>query len=84
MALSNVPGGATPNVSVIENTVVNSLNGVFANGPYAAYNAYSQGQILRKVQAKLQSASLYKSKIDGGMGAGTQAAINALQEKLSK
>lgn len=60
--------------------VTNTLSGVFANGPYAAYNSYTQGQILRKVQERLQGAGLYKSRIDGGMGAGTQIAINTWQQ----
>lgn len=49
---------------------------VFANGPYAEYNSYAKGQILRSAQRALPGAG----SADGKMGRKTQAAILAFQE----
>lgn len=52
---------------------------VFAGGPYAEYNTYAQGQILRSVQSKLPGAG----SADGRMGRNTQNAILAFQASRS-
>ena len=78
-----IPGNNLPPAQVVYVTppgVVNSAGGVFANGPYAGYNAWTQKSILKKVQEKLKGVGLYQGGIDGGMGPGTQTAINAWQQ----
>ncbi|MBE7497707.1 MAG: caspase family protein [Verrucomicrobiaceae bacterium] len=59
------------------------LDQLFATGPYAAYNSYSRGHILKQAQTKLKAAGLYASRADGVPGPSTQSAILAHQQAQS-
>ncbi len=56
------------------------LEAVFLSGPYAGFNRYSRGQILKQAQTKLKAAGLYTSSADGEPGPGTQRAILGYQQ----
>jgi len=80
-ALPNVttmPPG--PQSGVAPASTVNSLETVFANGPYAAYNSHTRKSILKKAQEKMKTAGYYGGDIDGGMGGRTQTAITTWQQ----
>jgi peptidoglycan hydrolase-like protein with peptidoglycan-binding domain len=56
-----------------------TLDTVFSSSPYSEYNSYSKKSILSKAQAKMKTAGVYHSAVDGSMGKGTSAAIVAWQ-----
>jgi len=51
----------------------------FAPSAYAAYNSYTQGQILNRAQDKMKSAGYYSGTSDGEAGKGTTDALVAFQ-----
>lgn len=57
------------------------LDALFSQSAYAAYNTYSKGQILRRVQNFLRQDGLYAGVVDGLPGRGTQQALLAWQRK---
>jgi uncharacterized caspase-like protein len=52
-----------------------TLNEIYRDSPYAAYNDYSQKETLRAAQTKLKQMGHYSGGVDGAMGRGTQRAI---------
>ena len=53
---------------------------LFAPGPYADYNTYSQTSILKQVQEQLKKRGHYTGSADGARGPGTQSGIIAYQQ----
>ncbi len=61
-----------------------NLDELFADSPYASYNSYSKGHILKKAQEKLKTLGHYPGKPDGVPGPGTQRAILEWQQANEK
>jgi len=57
-----------------------SIEELFSPSPYAAYNAYSPKEILKRAQSALKTAGYYSGSPDGITGPGTQSALNAWQQ----
>ena len=57
-----------------------NVDELFEDGPYASYNGYSQGRILKMAQEKLRSLGFYSGTPDGVTGPGTQKAVIAWQQ----
>lgn len=53
---------------------------LFAQGPYADFNTYSQTQILKRAQETLKKEGFYTGITDGIRGPGTQSALHAWQQ----
>jgi len=56
---------------------------LFATGPYADYNTYSQTTILKQVQEQLKKRGHYTGSADGSRGPNTQSGILAYQRANS-
>jgi len=56
---------------------------LFAPGPYADYNTYSQTSILKQVQEQLKKRGHYTGSADGARGPGTQSGIITYQQANS-
>ncbi|MCB1211128.1 MAG: caspase family protein [Verrucomicrobiales bacterium] len=79
----DAPPSTAPAMPELPQSGYFDLDQLFATGPYAAYNSYSRGQILKQAQTKLKAAGLYASSADGVPGPGTQRAILAHQQAQS-
>lgn len=60
-----------------------SIKELFASGPYAEYDRYSQSRILKTAQEKLKSLGHYSGTADGVPGPVTQRAIISYQQAAS-
>lgn len=56
---------------------------LFATGPYADYNTYSQTTILKQVQEQLKKRGHYTGSADGARGPSTQSGIIGYQQANS-
>lgn len=77
------PAGPSPVMPLLPASGYFDLDAVFLSGPYAGFNRYSRGQILKQAQTKLKAAGLYASSSDGQPGPGTQRAILSYQQAHS-
>ncbi len=75
------PPGATPPAPPVAPPAP-GLAQIFAGSPYAAYNKYAQGQILRMTQEYLKAEGSYQGVADGIPGPRTNHAIQAWQTKV--
>jgi len=79
-----VPAADTPPTPIISLVLPSrgyfSTDELFATGPYASYNSYSQGRILKMAQEKLKALGHYTGTPDGVTGPGTQKAVIAWQQ----
>jgi hypothetical protein len=60
-----------------------STDELFATGPYAAYNSYSQSRLLKMAQEKLKALGHYTGTPDGVTGPGTQRALITWQQSTA-